>query len=147
MSESINPFGTSITHEDLLEDLEFFDSWEDRYRYIIDLGKKLPDMPEAYKTDENFVHGCQSQVWIHGELNNTDNCLDLLVETDAHIVRGLAAMVMAAYNHQSPQTILDFDIDAYFEQTQLIQHLSPTRGNGLKSMVKKIQDLAAKHTH
>lgn len=147
MSESTNPFGTSITHEDLLEDLEFFDSWEDRYRYIIDLGKKLPAMPEEHKTDANFVHGCQSQVWIHGEYNEAENCLDLLVETDAHIVRGLAAMVMAAFNHQNPQAILAFDIDGYFEQTQLIQHLSPTRGNGLKSMVKKIRDLASQHAN
>ncbi len=141
-----NPFGTSITHQNLLEDLEFFDNWEDRYRYIIDLGKQLPAMPDAYKTDENFVHGCQSQVWIFGEYNAEENRLDLLVETDAHIVRGLAAMVMAAFNHQAPQAILDFDIADYFEKTQLIQHLSPTRGNGLKSMVKKIRDLAAQHT-
>lgn len=145
MTDTTNPFGTSITHEDLLEDLEFFDSWEDRYRYIIDLGKKLPAMAEEHKTDENFVHGCQSQVWIHGEYNESENSLDLFVETDAHIVRGLAAMVMAAFNHQSPQNILDFDIDSYFEQSQLIQHLSPTRGNGLKSMVKKIRDLASQH--
>lgn len=145
MTTANNPFGTSITNTDLIEDLEFFDSWEDRYRYIIDLGKKLPEMPEAYKTDANFVHGCQSQVWIHGDYDSANRCIDLLVESDAHIVRGLAAMVMAAYNHRSPQEILDFDIDSYFEQTQLIQHLSPTRGNGLKSMVKKIQTLAEQY--
>lgn len=145
MTDSENPFGSSITHSDLIEDLEFFDSWEDRYRYIIDLGKKLPPMPETLKTEENFVHGCQSQVWIHGNYDQESNCIDFLVESDAHIVRGLAAMVMAAFNHQSPQAILDFDIDAYFAKTQLIQHLSPTRGNGLQSMVKKIRALAEQY--
>ncbi len=139
---SDNPFGRDITAASILEDLEFFDDWEDRYRYIIDLGKKLPAMPDALKTDANFVHGCQSQVWIHAEHNAADNTLDFLVDSDAHIVRGLAAMVMAAFNHQSPQAILAFDVDAYFRQTQLIQHLSPTRGNGLKSMVRKIRQAA-----
>ena len=140
MSDS--PFGSEITAASILEDLEFFDDWEDRYRYIIDLGKKLPPMPDALKTDANFVHGCQSQVWIHADYHPADNTLHFLVDSDAHIVRGLAAMVMAAFNRQSPQAILDFDVDAYFAQTQLIQHLSPTRGNGLKSMVKKIRQAA-----
>ena len=140
MSDS--PFGSEITAASILEDLEFFDDWEDRYRYIIDLGKKLPPMPDTLKTDANFVHGCQRQVWIHADYQPVDNTLHLLVDSDAHIVRGLAAMVMAAFNRQSPQAILDFDVDAYFAQTQLIQHLSPTRGNGLKSMVKKIRQAA-----
>lgn len=144
MSE--NPFGTDITAASILEDLEFFDDWEDRYRYIIDLGKKLPAMPEALKTEANFVHGCQSQVWIHADYDAASKQLNFLVDSDAHIVRGLAAMVMAAFNRQSPQAILDFDVDAYFGQTQLIQHLSPTRGNGLKSMVKKIHQAARQAT-
>lgn len=139
---SDNPFGSSITSDDILEDLEFFDDWEDRYRYIIDLGKKLPDMPEALKTDANFVHGCQSQVWINADYDNSSNQLNFLVDSDAHIVRGLAAMVMAAFNQRTPQEILDFDVDLYFGKSQLIQHLSPTRGNGLKSMVSKIRNAA-----
>lgn len=137
-----NPFGSEITAASILEDLEFFDDWEDRYRYIIDLGKKLPAMPEEFKTDANFVHGCQSQVWIHADYAADSNTLHFLVDSDAHIVRGLAAMVMAAYNGQSPQAILGFDVDGYFGQTRLIQHLSPTRGNGLKSMVRKIRQAA-----
>lgn len=139
---SDNPFGSTITATSIVEDLEFFDDWEDRYRYIIDLGKKLPPMPDELKTDANFVHGCQSQVWIHADYHADRNMLTFLVDSDAHIVRGLAAMVMAAFNRQSPQAILAFDVDAYFAQTQLIQHLSPTRGNGLKSMVKKIRQAA-----
>lgn len=137
-----NPFGRDITAASILEDLEFFDDWEDRYRYIIDLGKKLPQMPDELKTDANFVHGCQSQVWIHADYDGVSDKLSFLVDSDAHIVRGLAAMVMAAFNNQSPRAILDFDVDEYFGKTQLIQHLSPTRGNGLKSMVKKIRHKA-----
>lgn len=135
---SNNPFGRDYTAASVLEDLDFFDNWEDRYRYIIDLGKKLPTMPDALKTDANYVSGCQSQVWIHPDYDTASNRLNFLADSDAHIVRGLVAMVMAAFNHQPPQAILDFDIDDYFARTQLIQHLSPTRGNGLKSMVKKI---------
>lgn len=137
-----NPFGTEITNDDILEDLAFFDDWEDRYRYIIDLGKKLPPMPEHLKTETNFVHGCQSQVWISHQYDPESQTLDFLVDSDAHIVRGLAAMVMAAFNHRHPTDIMNFDIDQYFGQTQLIQHLSPTRGNGLKSMVGKIKKTA-----
>lgn len=139
---SDNPFGSDITSDDILEDLEFFDDWEDRYRYIIDLGKKLPAMPEDQKTDANFVHGCQSQVWISAQYDPLSNRLNFLVDSDAHIVRGLAAMVMAAFNQRSPQQIIDFDVDSYFGKSQLIQHLSPTRGNGLKSMVAKIRAAA-----
>ena len=142
---SNNPFGSDITSEDILEDLEFFDDWEDRYRYIIDLGKKLPPMPAELKTDDNFVHGCQSQVWISADYDASQDQMCFLVDSDAHIVRGLAAMVMAAFNQQSPQAVLDFDMDAYFARSQLIQHLSPTRGNGLKSMVAKIRGAAQSH--
>ena len=135
---SDNPFGTQITAASILEDLDFFDNWEDRYRYIIDLGKKLPAMADGEKTEANFVHGCQSQVWICPHFDSQQQQLSFSVDSDAHIVRGLAAMVMAAYNYQSPQQVLDFNIEQYFEQTGLIAHLSPTRGNGLRSMVKKI---------
>ena len=136
---SSNPFGNEITAASILEDLEFFDNWEDRYRYIIDLGKKLPAMAADEKTEANFVHGCQSQVWICPHFDQDLKRLTFSVDSDAHIVRGLAAMVMAAFNQQSPQQILDFDIEQYFAQSGLIAHLSPTRGNGLRSMVKKIR--------
>lgn len=142
---STNPFGTEITHLDILEDLEFFDDWEDRYRYIIDLGKKLPAMDESLKTESSLVRGCQSQVWIHHDFNEQNHVLSFQVDSDAHIVRGLAAMVMAAFNQQSPQHIEQFDVDGYFGKTQLIQHLSPTRGNGLQSMVKTIRAAADQH--
>ena len=135
-----NPFGSSISSEDILDTLGFFDSWEDRYKYIIDLGKDLPAMPESLHTEDRLVRGCQSQVWIDTRLE--DGRLQLSVDSDAFIVKGLLGLVLAAYNNKTPRDILDFDIDAYFEQLDLLRHLSPSRGNGLRAMVKRVQDIA-----
>ncbi|EAR08534.1 SufE family protein [Reinekea blandensis] len=134
-------FGVDLTTDDILETLSFFDSWEDRYKYIIDLGKELPAMDAALKTDDRLVRGCQSQVWLASE--PSDGRLYFQVDSDAHIVKGLLAVVMAAFNGKLPQDILDFDVDAYFSQLDLIRHLSPTRGNGLRAMVQTIRDTAA----
>jgi cysteine desulfuration protein SufE len=135
-----NPFGSSISSEDILDTLGFFDSWEDRYKYIIDLGKDLPAMPESLHTEDRLVRGCQSQVWIDTRLE--DGRLQLSVDSDAFIVKGLLGLVLAAYNNKTPRDILDFDIDAYFAQLDLLRHLSPSRGNGLRAMVKRVQDIA-----
>lgn len=140
-----HPFGTDITSDTLVEDLSFLDDWEERYRYIIDLGKKLPDLPDDVKTDQNLLQGCQSQVWIQHHFDPATGKLRFDVDSDAFIVKGLLAMVLAAYNERTPADILAFDIEGYFNQTGLIKHLSPTRGNGLKSMVKKIQSIAQQH--
>jgi len=135
-----NPFGESITVEDILDSLSFFDSWEERYKYIIDLGKELPKMNDEQKTEDNIVRGCQSQVWIDSVLD--DGKLYFDVDSDAFIVKGLLGLVMAAYNSKSPSEILDFDIESYFDELALIKHLSPTRGNGIKAMVEKIKSIA-----
>jgi len=136
----VNPFGHSISSEDILDTLGFFDSWEDRYKYIIDLGKSLPPLPAALHTEDRLVRGCQSQVWIDTHL--ADGRLQLAVDSDAFIVKGLLGLVLAAYNNKRPAAILEFDIDAYFEQLDLLRHLSSTRGNGLLAMVQRIQDIA-----
>ncbi len=135
-----NPFGYSISSEDILDTLGFFDSWEDRYKYIIDLGKDLPPMPAALHTEDRLVRGCQSQVWIDTRLES--GRLQLAVDSDAFIVKGLLGLVLAAYNNKAPEDIIAFDIDAYFEQLDLLRHLSPSRGNGLRAMVKRVQDIA-----
>jgi len=122
------------------DDLAFFDSWEDKYRYIIDLGKTLPEFDESKRVDDYLVRGCQSQVWIDVDLSGC--VLDLTVDSDAFIVKGLLAVVIAAYQGLSPRQAIDFDIDGYFNRLELITHLSPTRGNGLRSMVAKIRDIA-----
>lgn len=129
------------TTDDIIDTLSFFDSWEDRYRYMIDLGKELSPMDDDLKTEDRIVPGCQSQVWIEPKFEN--NVFTFLVDSDAHIVRGLLAIVMAAYNHKSAKEILEFDIQNYFNQLDLVKHLSPTRGNGLQAMVEKIKYLAS----
>lgn len=137
------PFGRSIDAEEVEESLGFFDDWEDRYRYIIDLGKELPGLPDELKTEDRFIHGCQSQVWIDHRLDPGTGRLQFVVDSDALIVRGLAGIVLSALNNQTPQAIRAFDMEAYFERLDLLKHISPTRGNGLRAMVQKIRSLAA----
>ncbi|MCH8531910.1 MAG: cysteine desulfurase sulfur acceptor subunit CsdE [Saccharospirillum sp.] len=134
-------FGVDVTADDIVETLSFFDSWEDRYRYIIDLGKELPEMAEALKTDDRLVRGCQSQVWLEHERDG-DGHLHLQADSDAHIVKGLLAVVLAAYNGKTAKEILDFDVEDYFSRLDLVRHLSPTRGNGLRAMVSRIRETA-----
>jgi len=126
-------------HDDILEALDFFDSWEERYRYMIDLGKEIPPMPEALKSEDKIVPGCQSRVWISHDIQ--DKHFVFQVDSDALIVKGLLAIIMAAYNHKTADEILSFDIESYFEKLDLIKHLSPTRGNGVKAMVDKIVNI------
>lgn len=140
-----NPFGTSISADDIVDTLSFFDSWEERYKYIIDLGKELPTMKESKKDEQHLVRGCQSQVWIDSNVDN--GALWFEVDSDAFIVKGLLGVVLAAYNGKTPKEILDYDIESYFDTLGLIKHLSPTRGNGMRAMVKKIQDLANSTIH
>ncbi|TYL47299.1 SufE family protein [Marinomonas sp. IMCC 4694] len=131
--------------EDIVDDLLFFDDWEDKYKYIIDLGKSLPDFDDAWRTQERLVKGCQSSVWIQlGSEQDTikGEVLVFAVDSDAIIVRGLLGLVLAALNQKTPQEILDFDITAYFEELDLERHLSPTRGNGLRSIVGRIKTIA-----
>lgn len=134
-------FGIDVSADDIIDSLSFFDNWEERYKYIIDLGKELPPMPESFRTDEFLVRGCQSQVWLVGEWR--DGKLFFLADSDAFIVKGLLGVVLAAFNGKAPGDILGFDINGYFSRLDLLQHLSSTRGNGLKAMVKRIKDKAA----
>lgn len=136
-----NPFGNTISAEDIKETLAFFDSWEERYQYIIDLGKELPAMDDELKTDERLVRGCQSQVWLNTLQENGH--LHFEVDSDAFIVKGLLGIILAAYNGKTPRDILNFDIEGYFEALDLIRHLSATRGNGLRALVQSIQSAAS----
>lgn len=134
-------FGVDVTTDDIIETLDFFDSWDERYKYIIDLGRELPPMNDADKLDENLIRGCQSKVWLVSREQAGRLFFD--VDSDAFIVKGLLAIVMAAYNGKTPEQIRAFDIEAYFEALDLLKHLSPTRGSGLQAMVARIQSLAA----
>lgn len=137
-----NPFGSSITISDILETVEFLDDWEERYSYIIDLGKSLPSFPEVEKTEQNLVHGCQSQVWLSHQFDQESGLMYVLLESDAIIVKGLAAIVLAALNAKTPNDIVNEDVEALFTKMDLMRHISPTRGNGLRSMLERIKTTA-----
>lgn len=134
--------GSTTTDEDIVDTLSFFEDWEERYGYIIELGKELPPYPEALHTEEHIVRGCQSQVWLHIEMDEASGKMLLFLDSDAIIVRGLAAIVAAALNQKTPQEIVDYDMQSYFAKIDLLKHLSPTRGNGIQAMVERIKNEA-----
>ena len=138
---STNRFGTEITPADIIDALSFFDSWEDRYKYIIDLGREIPPLDAQHRIDGNLIRGCQSQVWLIW--SKQGDRLFFEVDSDAFIVKGLLGVVLAAYNGRTPAQIMQFNIEEYFNTLDLLKHLSPTRGSGLQAMVKRIQTIAA----
>ena len=131
----------SMDLEELKETFSFFDDWEDKYKFIIDLGKDLTPLADADKTDVNLIRGCQSQVWLTHQM--VDGKLQFQLDSDAHIVRGLSAVVLIASNNQSVEQITALDLDGLFNELDLLAHLSVTRGNGLRSMIEKIKHIAA----
>ncbi|MCZ8501651.1 cysteine desulfurase, sulfur acceptor subunit CsdE [Vibrio tasmaniensis ZS-17] len=136
-----SPFGTEITSDDIVAKMQTFSGWEDRYRQVIQWGKKLPTMPDELKSKKVVVSGCESQVWLVSQ--NIGGVWHFCADSDARIVRGLIALVMAAYDGKTSEQIQALDIDGYFEKIGLITHLSPSRGNGLKAIVAQIQELSA----
>ena len=125
----------------LLDDFAFLTDWEDRYRYLIDLGKQMPPLTEAEMCAENKVEGCMSQVWLV-ITREADGRLSLRADSDAHIVKGLVALLLTIYNHKTPAEIRALDVQAIFTQIGLEQHLSPNRRNGFFAMVEKIKKAA-----
>ncbi|MFM2599045.1 cysteine desulfurase sulfur acceptor subunit CsdE [Vibrio fortis] len=136
-----SPFGATITSDDIVEKMATFHGWEDRYRQVIQWGKKLPQMPEELKSEQVTVAGCESQVWLVAQQDG--DVWHFCADSDARIVRGLIALVMAAFDGKTSQQIQAFDIDDYFAKIGLIDHLSPSRGNGLKAIVEQIKQLAS----
>jgi cysteine desulfuration protein SufE len=119
-------------------------SWEDRYRYLIQLGRKLPPFPETLKDEAHRVQGCTSNVWLASELSEeSPTRLQLLAESDAHIVKGLAALLLVIYGGKTPEEILAVDARAILDRLDLQAHLSPNRSNGLFAMVERIRGHAA----
>lgn len=128
--------------DDILENFDFLEDWDDRYRYVIELGRMLPEFPEDERTDANKVRGCASQVWLTRRIERSAGGDPVLVyqgDSDAHIVKGLVAIVLATYSGRDAETIATTDIDAIFDRIKLKEHLSPQRANGLKSMVERIR--------
>ncbi|EKO3686993.1 cysteine desulfurase sulfur acceptor subunit CsdE [Vibrio metschnikovii] len=133
-----HPFGLTITDAHILATMRPLQGWEARYRQLILWGKQLPVMEESLKSDQAVVAGCESQVWLVSEQDEQDGWL-FCADSDARIVRGLIAVVLAALNAKTGEQIAAFDMDAYFADLGLLGHLSPSRGNGLKAIVEKIR--------
>ena len=130
--------------DELIETFSLFDEWEDRYRFLIDLGRELPPLEDEAKTDFNKVHGCQSNVWIVADAREVNGAkvIDFIADSDAHIVRGLIAILRRLYAGRTPHEILNFDIEGFLKQLGLDQHLSTGRRNGLAGMVARVKQLA-----
>ena len=125
--------------QSMLEDFEFLTDWEDRYMHVIDMGKQLPGLPDALKVDANKVKGCVSQVWLMTDYNEAENVLTFAGDSDAHIVKGLVAIVMEIYSGRTPQTIQELEAEPILAELGLSEHLSPQRSNGLRAMVQRIK--------
>ncbi|QCI98379.1 SufE family protein [Agrobacterium larrymoorei] len=127
----------------IMDDFSFLDDWEDRYRYVIELGKALPDLADEKKTAENKVQGCASQVWVVSHSDGaSDPVLTFEGDSDAHIVRGLVAIVLATYSGKKASEIAALDAIDVFGKIGLVEHLSSQRANGLRSMVNRIREEA-----
>jgi cysteine desulfuration protein SufE len=122
--------------EEIIDEFSMFDDWMDRYEYIIELGKSLPLIDEAYKIENNLIMGCQSKVWLHSEIE--DGKIKFTADSDAILTKGIVAILLRVFNNQKPMDILEADL--YFvDEIGLKEHLSPTRANGLVSMIKQIK--------
>jgi len=130
----------TLAQEELIADFELFEDWMDRYQYLIDLGRRLPEFPDELRTPENKIRGCQSQVWFVADEKN--GRLEFRATSDAAIVSGLIALLLRLYSGRYPQDILDTPPE-FVKALELESHLSPTRSNGLSSMLAAIRRFAA----
>tara|TARA_B100000678_G_C18039385_1_gene434030 strand:+ start:62 stop:511 length:450 start_codon:yes stop_codon:yes gene_type:complete len=122
--------------EEIVDEFAMFDDWMQRYEYMIELGKSLPLIDEQYKTDENIIKGCQSKVWVHADME--DGKVVFTADSDAIITKGIIAILVRAFSNQEPKAILDANTD-FIDEIGLKEHLSPTRANGLVSMIKQLK--------
>lgn len=122
--------------DEIVDEFSMFDDWMQRYEYIIELGKSLPLIDEQFKTDENIIKGCQSKVWVHA--THQDGHISFTADSDAILTKGIIAILIRVFSNQTPEAILTADT-GFIDQIGLKEHLSPTRANGLVSMVKQIK--------
>jgi cysteine desulfuration protein SufE len=122
--------------EEIIDEFSMFDDWMERYEYIIELGKSLPLIDDVNKVEENIIKGCQSKVWIHADFENDE--VHYTADSDAILTKGIVALILRVYSDQHPQDILNTDTE-FINKIGLKEHLSPTRANGLVSMIKKIK--------
>lgn len=122
--------------DEIIDEFSMFDDWEERYQYMIELGKTLPIIDEKYKTEDHIIKGCQSKVWLHSEMDR--NKVVFTADSDAIITKGIIAILIRVFSNQNPTDIVVSDTD-FIDQIGLKEHLSPTRANGLVSMIKQIK--------
>lgn len=122
--------------EEIIDEFSMFDDWMQRYEYIIELGKSLPLIDDRYKTDENLIKGCQSRVWLYADLE--DGKVVYTADSDAILTKGIVALLLRVFSGQTPKEILDADT-SFIDEIGLKEHLSPTRANGLVSMIKQLK--------
>ncbi|MBZ9600389.1 MULTISPECIES: SufE family protein [Phyllobacterium] len=128
------------TIDDIFADFDFLDDWEDRYRYVIDLGRDLKPYPEEARDAAHKVRGCVSQVWLKSTLNSdTDPVIEFVGDSDAHIVRGLVAIMMVLYSGKRASEIMAINPEAILKKLGLDEHLTPQRSNGLRAMIGRIR--------
>lgn len=131
-----------MTIEDIIDSFSLLDEWDDRYRYVIELGRTLAPLPESARTEANKVQGCASQVWLVADVQQDQQgepMLSFIGDSDAHIVRGLVAILLALYSGKPARDVLAADALALFDQLDLSEHLTPQRSNGVRSMVERIR--------
>jgi len=121
---------------EIIDEFSMFEDWEERYQYMIDLGKALPLIEDQFKTDDNIIKGCQSKVWVHA--NMQDDKVNFTADSDAIITKGIIAILIRAFSNQHPNAIIEANTD-FIDKIGLKEHLSPTRANGLVSMIKQIK--------
>lgn len=122
--------------EEIVDEFAMFDDWMQRYEYIIELGKTLPLIDEQYKVEENLIRGCQSQVWLHAE--KQDGKIVFTADSDAILTKGIIAILIRTFSNQKPENVMNADM-SFIDEIGLKEHLSPTRANGLVSMMKQIK--------
>lgn len=122
--------------EEIIDEFSIFDDWDERFQYVIDLGKSLPLIDEKFKTEDNIIKGCQSKVWLHAD--EQDGKLVFTADSDAIITKGIIAVLIRTFSNQKPKDILEADT-TFIDQIGLKEQLSPTRANGLVSMIKQIK--------
>tara|TARA_B100000767_G_scaffold231307_1_gene222683 strand:- start:1590 stop:2015 length:426 start_codon:yes stop_codon:yes gene_type:complete len=122
--------------EEIIEEFNLFDDWMERYEYLIEIGKSLPIIDQQYKLDENIIKGCQSKVWLYSKMNGSK--IDFSADSDAILTKGLVALLLRVFTDQTPKDILAANT-LFIDEIGLKEHLSPTRANGLVSMLKQIK--------
>ena len=126
----------SNIQNEIVEEFDIFDTWMDKYEYLIELGKSVPKINEENKKEENIIKGCQSKVWLHAE--KQDGLVRFYADSDAIITKGIISLLIRTFSHQKPEDIMNASLD-FIDEIGLRQHLSPNRANGLNNMIKKIK--------